>query len=133
MLIRDLAAKGDTIIVGLGGAAATREMPQGLAVRVEAPLEWRVRQVILRGHLDEVGARERIETAEREREYLHELYAKWFPRKPAFHLAFDASVFALEDIAEHVTCALGRMVPEALAAQGNRRQDLSEKPGALLD
>ena len=115
MLIRELAAEGDTIIVGLGGAAATREMKNGLAVRLEAPAEWRVRQVSLRQGLDEERAQERLETVEQEREYLHQLYARWFPREPAFHLTFDASVIPLEDIAQSVAWLLGRMRPERRA------------------
>ena len=100
--------------MGLGGAAATRAMPNGLAVRLEAPTDWRVRQVVLREGIDEKLARSRLAKVEREREYLHALYARWFPRKPAFHLTFDASVFALEDIAQQVTWMLGRMRPETL-------------------
>jgi cytidylate kinase len=109
MLIRELVAEGEAIIVGLGGAAATREMPTGLAIRLEAPMEWRVRQVALHQGVNEEQARERLDKVEQEREYLHELYAKWFPRKPAFHLTFDASVFELEDIAQNVAWLLGRM------------------------
>ena len=125
MLIRDLAAKGDTIIVGLGGAAATRKMPNGLAVRLEAPMEWRVGQVVQREGLGEQEARERIAAVEQEREFLHELYARWFPRKPAFHLTFDASVFALDDIAQLVACLLARTHPDLAmpfpAARPDRR------------
>ena len=110
-LIRDLAAPGGVIVVGLGGAAATRELPNGLSVRLEAPLEWRVQQVVLHQCIGEEQARARLETVEREREYLHDFYAKWFPRKPAFHLTIDASVFALEDIAQHLAWQLGGTRP----------------------
>jgi hypothetical protein len=53
----------------------------------------------------------RLETVGRERELLHDFYAKLFPRKPAFHLTIDASVFALEDIAQHLAWQLGGTRP----------------------
>lgn len=114
--IRDLACEGNTIIVGLGGAAVTRDIPHGLAVRLEAPMDWRVKQVALRQGIDEHLARARLDAVERGREYLHRLYVRRFPRAPAFHLTFDASVFDLEDIAQDVVRLLARMRSPPLLA-----------------
>jgi hypothetical protein len=40
--VRALAGRGRAIVVGWGGAYVTRDMPNGLHVRLVAPLEFRV-------------------------------------------------------------------------------------------
>jgi cytidylate kinase len=105
-LIRRLATKGHAIVIGQGGAGATYDLPNGLSVRLEAPLEWRVKEVAFREGLTETEARLRIRARERERAYLERVYSMRFPRKPAFHLVYDCSVFSLAKIAQHVVHAM---------------------------
>jgi cytidylate kinase len=40
-VIRNFAEEGNSIIVGRGGVAITRDIPKSLHVHLEAPLEWR--------------------------------------------------------------------------------------------
>jgi cytidylate kinase len=40
-VIRELATQGHAIIVGRGGIAITRDLPNSLHINLEAPLEWR--------------------------------------------------------------------------------------------
>jgi cytidylate kinase len=40
-VIRELAMQGHAIIVGRGGIAITRDMPNSLHINLQAPLEWR--------------------------------------------------------------------------------------------
>jgi cytidylate kinase len=40
-VIRDIAEVGHAIIVGRGGIAITRDMPNSLHINLDAPLEWR--------------------------------------------------------------------------------------------
>lgn len=101
-IIRVLAIQGHAIVVGQGSAAATMDIPNGMALRIEAPLDWRVRQVSFREGLSESEARERIHQVEQERRYLSHLYEQECPRKPAYHMVYDASVFTLAQIAQSV-------------------------------
>jgi hypothetical protein len=105
-LIRGLAIEGYAIIIGQGGAGATNDLPNGLSVRLEAPLDWRVKETAFREGLTETEARLRVRAMERERAYLERIYATRFPRKPAFHLVYDCSVFTLAQIAQHVVYAM---------------------------
>ena len=41
-VIRNMASEGNIVIVGRGGVAITRDIPQSLHINLEAPLEWRV-------------------------------------------------------------------------------------------
>jgi len=105
-IMRGLAAEGRAIIIGQGGANATQDLPNGLSVRVEAPEDWRVKQVAFRDALSETQARLRIQAKEQEREYLRKVYEMQFPRRPAFNLVFDASVFTLAQIAQQTYHAM---------------------------
>jgi hypothetical protein len=105
-LIRRLAIDGHAIIIGQGGAGATHDLPNGLSLRLEAPLDWRVKETAFREGLTETEARLRVRARERDRAYLEKVYAVRFPRKPAFHLVYDASVFTLAQIAQHVVYAM---------------------------
>lgn len=101
-IIRGLAVEGHAVIVGQGGAAATHDLPNGLAVRLEAPEEWRVRQVAFRESLSETEAKLSVQNKEQEREYLRKIYERKCPRKPTFHMMYDCSVFTLTQIAQHI-------------------------------
>ncbi|HOF17971.1 MAG TPA: cytidylate kinase family protein [Phycisphaerae bacterium] len=105
-IIRSLATEGHVIIIGQGGSGATHDLPNGLAVRLEAPEDWRVKQIAFREGLTDTEARLRVRAREQEREYLRKIYEARFPRKPAFNLVYDCSVFPLSTIAQHVVQAL---------------------------
>lgn len=105
-LIRNLVMEGHAIIIGQGGAGATNDLPNGMSVRLEAPLDWRVKEVAFREGLTETEARLRVRAQERERAYLERVYAMRYPRKPAHHLVYDCSVFTLAQIAQHVVYAM---------------------------
>lgn len=105
-IIRGLAKQGHAIIIGQGGAGATHDLPNGLSVRLEAPMDWRVKQVAFREGLSETEAKIRIKQMEEEREYLRKIYEQRFPRKPAFHLVYDCSAFSLAQIAQHIAAMM---------------------------
>jgi len=105
-IIRGLAIEGRAIIIGQGGSGATMDLPNGLSVRLEAPEDWRVKQVAFRDGLTETQARLRIRAKEREREYLRKLYHVKFRRTPAFNLLYDCSEFSLAQIAQQILYAL---------------------------
>jgi hypothetical protein len=101
-IIRSLAIEGHAIIIGQGGAASTSDLANGLTVRLEAPEEWRVKQVAFREGLSEVEAKLKVRAKEQEREYLRKIYEARSRRRPAFQLTYDCSAFSLAQIAQHV-------------------------------
>ena len=105
-VVRSLAMDGHAILIGQGSAGATHDLPNGISVRLEAPLDWRVKEVAFREGVTETEARLRVRAKERERAYLERVYAMRYPRKPAFHLVYDCSVFTLAQIAQHVVYAM---------------------------
>jgi len=105
-IIRGLAMNGYAIIIGQGGAGATQDLPKGLSVRLEAPEEWKVKQVAFRDGLAEAQSRIEVCKKEKEREYLRKIYEAKFSRKPAFNIVYDCSVFSLAQIAQHIVYAM---------------------------
>lgn len=105
-LIRGLAIEGHAILVGQGSAGATQDLPNGMSIRLEAPEAWRLKQIAFRDGLTETEAKLEMQAKERERNYLRKLYEARFPRRPAFHLQYDCSVFSLAQIAQHVVHAM---------------------------
>ncbi len=105
-LVRSLAMDGHAILIGQGSAGATHDLPNGISIRLDAPLDWRVKEVAFREAITETEARMRVRAKEREHAYLQRVYAMRYPRKPAFHLVYDCSVFTLAQIAQHVVYAM---------------------------
>ncbi len=105
-IIRGLAIDGHALIIGQGGAGAVTGLPNGITVRLEAPEEWRVKQIAFREELTETQARMQIRDKERDRKYLHKIYQTRFPKTPAFNLVYDCSQFTLAQIAQQIVYAL---------------------------
>lgn len=105
-LIRELAVEGRCILIGQGSTGATADLPNGLSIRLEAPEEWRVKQIAFREALTETQAKIHIAEETEKREYLRKIYERRFPRKPSCHLTFDCSVFSLAQIATMVYRAM---------------------------
>ncbi|MGA2266221.1 MAG: cytidylate kinase family protein [Phycisphaerae bacterium] len=105
-IIRGLAMGGYAVLIGQGGAGATQDLPNGLSIRLEAPLDWRVKRVAAREGISETAAKARIGTIEEGREYLRKIYEVKFARKPAFHLTYDCSVFTVAQLAQHAVYAM---------------------------
>ena len=101
-IVRGLAYEGYAIIVGQGSGGATEDIDNGLSIRMEAPLEHRVEEVVKREGGTAAQARMAIRNQEKERQYLQKIYAMRFPRTPAFDLVYDDSRFTHVEIAQHV-------------------------------
>lgn len=101
-IVRGLAFEGFAIIVGQGSSGATADMDNGLSIRLEAPLEWRIAEIARREGCSLTQARAAISKMEKERQYIRQIYAARFPREPAFDLVYDDSRFSLAQIAQHV-------------------------------
>lgn len=103
-LLRGLAISGHAIIVGQGGYWATRDLSGGLAIRLEAPYEWRVRQIASRTGMPLPQARVHLDQIERQRNYLKQLHEFHANVKTPFDVTYDCSGWSLAQIARHVVC-----------------------------
>ncbi len=105
-IIRGLAIKGFAILVGQGGSAATSDLPNGISVRLEAPQDWRVKQIARREGISLQAARVKVAAMEEQREHLRQIYQAGLRRDPPFDILYDCSNFTLAQIAQHVVYAM---------------------------
>lgn len=59
-VIRNIGERGHVVIVGRGGVAMTRHIPESLHVRLIAPMDWRIRWVMDMQGLSQKVAEEKI-------------------------------------------------------------------------
>lgn len=78
-IIREVASRGNAVIVGRGGAFLLADRPDAVHVYLCAPLEQRVATVMRRFELSEADARRRVhETDANRTAYAHQLFgADW--------------------------------------------------------
>jgi hypothetical protein len=106
LMVRTVAFAGHAIIIGQGGTAATADLENGLSVRIEAPRDWRVTRVSIREKLKKDAAIARIEEVESQRRHLRKVYEVKNPRKPAFNLIIDNSIFEIEQASDLIIAAM---------------------------
>jgi cytidylate kinase len=73
-VIRDFAEQGHVIVVGRGGVSITRNIPNSLHVKIQAPLEWRINDVSNRQMISLSEARKKIEHIDAQREMIREFF-----------------------------------------------------------
>jgi hypothetical protein len=105
-IIRGMAAQGHVIIIGQGSSAATADIPNGLRVRLEAPFDWRVKEIAFREGIGETEARIMVKKGDEERDYLRKIYERRGARKPVFDVVYDCSQFTIGSLAQHIVYAM---------------------------
>lgn len=105
-IVRHLTIKGHAIVLGHGSAGITADIPNGMRVSLEAPLEWRVGQLAFDEGLSHAEAHAAVEHWEKEHEFLRQVYRAEYHRRPLFDLTYDCSRFTPLEIAKHVACML---------------------------
>lgn len=98
--IIDFARLGNVIIIGRNGAGITNELPNGLHVRLLAPLEWRIKKLLENGfYNNEEEARFHAEDID----YNRNLYLKSkIVNEPVFGIYYNTQIFNAEEIANSI-------------------------------
>lgn len=84
-IIRELAARGNIVILGRGGQAILRDWPRALHVAATAALEFRVRTVMERERLGHDEALKRVQEADRNRAAFHRKFFKVEVENPCLY------------------------------------------------
>ena len=96
-----IAALGQAILVGRGGAAITRKIPTGIHVRLVAPIDWRVEN--MRNYPDRAAeaSMAMVRRADRERESFVRKYLGVDINDPGlYHLILNNQLLTMEEKAE---------------------------------
>ncbi len=97
-IIRYEAQKGNAIIVGRAGVISTRGIPNGLNIRLVAPLDWRIQSLGKRKLLKENEAQTYIEETDKKRNFFLEQFAGKKVTDIYFDLIINVAVFTEQEV-----------------------------------
>lgn len=106
--MRALAYQGRSIIIGRGAAVATRGLPGGFRVRVIAPDDWKVEQVMkMHGIEDAKKAKRVLEEATNDRRTFIKNYFKVpVTQSSLYHIILNQSMLPQEEMVEIIINAM---------------------------
>jgi cytidylate kinase len=114
--IEEAHKQGNFVIVGRGGQAILKEMPDVLHVRVEAPLDVRVRRVQEQKNLSLERAREMVhERDQAAADYLKRFYDVDWSNPLLYHVVFNMGKWDIEAVAQLIAASVAHLTPLAAA------------------
>ncbi len=116
-IMRTFAIHGKVIFVGRGSTFITRDLPYGIHVRLEAPLESRVKRMMEGLHADEKKAREIILEKDKAKADLVKTFFHKDIRDPLLYdVVWNTDRITLEEIAEILIGMIQRKVSNPSAS-----------------
>ncbi len=109
-VVSHIAGEGQVILVGRGGAAITSGMRKGIHIKLVAPLEWRVNNLMKRKGRSRIEVLNYITDSDRKRQIL----LQDFKRKSDDQLAFDLII----NCSKFVQLAQSNIIIEAMKGMG---------------
>jgi cytidylate kinase len=97
-LISSFANDGYCIIVGRAGHIIARNIDKSLLIRLTAPLDWRIRQIMEKNRLNLREATEFIERTEKERHNLRKHIAGDHGHEDEFDISFNLSRMNIQEV-----------------------------------
>jgi cytidylate kinase len=105
-VILEHAEGGGAVILGRAGAAVLRGHPQALHVRLDGPVEGRIRQGMAVEGVDRETAERHITETDRAREAYVQHFYRIDPRDAAlYHLVIDSTAISLDACAGMIVAA----------------------------
>jgi cytidylate kinase len=99
-VIRGFAKEGNVIIVGRAGVSLTRSIKNSLHIRLQAPVEWRIKIVSERQNISVDEARRKLLEIDYKRNHLREYYEGMKPDDSIFDIIFNYQTMNEEEILE---------------------------------
>jgi cytidylate kinase len=101
-VIRNVASEGNTVILGRGGVAITRDIEKSLHIKLTAPIEWRVIRVGEKYCMNDSEAKKYILDIDKKRQE----FRQYFHGKDSDYTRFDATyncmTLSVSEIAESI-------------------------------
>ena len=120
--LRDIAAKGNAIVIGRGGAALCRSMKNCYHFRIEARLDWRIASLAQRLDIPAAEARHRIQTSGAHREhFLNSCVGSEISDFSLYDAVFNNERHTVEQMAAAIVAYVRKAWPD----QGSRLMDRS--------
>lgn len=114
-VIREYAEIGDVMIVGRGGQVVLQENPHVLHIRVQAPLEARIRYLMERMGIDREEAEDQIHQSDKDRaRYLRHFHGVDWDDPTLYHLVINTGKITV-DTATHLISEAARRIASPIA------------------
>ena len=107
-IVRSFAEQGNTIIIGLGGVAITRDIKKSLHVRLQAPFEWRVAQAAKKRDRTIAEMTKYATSIDKKRDKFRDYFASNTDPREMFDITFNTMTMNQEDIIETIVCLMKR-------------------------
>ena len=108
------ADTGEGVILGRGGAVVLRDHPRALRVRLDGPVERRVRQAMRMQDVDQETARRTVRRLDRAHAaYLKQFYGVDVDDPTLYHLRIDSTAMPLDTCVELIVVAASALTPRA--------------------
>ena len=105
-VIKNFADEGNSIIVGRGGVAITRDIPKSLHIHLEAPLEWRALRTSEKHCLSLEDARKYCLDIDKKRKQFRDYFQGKGNDYTRFDLKFNCMTLDVDEIVEMIVAAL---------------------------
>ena len=122
-----IAKRGETVILGRGGYAALKNLAGALHVRVQAPLQTRVRKIVEREGSDDIRLMERLvkDNDKARAMFVNGFYDADFHRAEQFNIVIDTGLIPV-DLAVEWIVAASQMADASPAAGTYLAKDIDE-------
>jgi cytidylate kinase len=105
-IIRYEAQKGNAIIVGRAGVVSTEGIPNGLNIRLVAPLEWRIKRLSQQKLMNKKKAEQAILETDRKREFFLRQFSGKETSQIYFDMVINMAVFSHKEAIEIILNAM---------------------------
>lgn len=104
--ILKFATEGYCIIVGRDGHMIAKDIEKSLHVRMVAPMEYRIKNIMQNNHLSRLKAIEFINKVEKERQAFRDsIRPKWM-QEELFDITINLEAFSDDEVLEIIRCAI---------------------------
>jgi cytidylate kinase len=105
-VIRNIAIEGYAVIVGRGGVAITRDIPQSLHINLEAPLEWRVIRTMEKMNLPHNEAQKYALSLDKKRKQFRDFFEGKDSDYTSFDITFNCMTMTVDEIVSIIVKAI---------------------------
>ena len=113
-ILREIATRGNVVIVGRGGNVLLQDWPDAFHVFVTAPREARIKRMMKRTGIDEAEAAQRVDTPDSGRaSYYRKLLHTENDEPRAYHLSLNCALMSDDAITKTILAALAATSPQA--------------------
>jgi len=106
--ILKFATEGYCIIVGRDGHMITKDIEKSLHIRLIAPLDYRVKNIMENNQLTRIKAIEFINRVEKEREAFRKSIRPGFMQDELFDITINLEAFSDDEVLDLIRCAIDK-------------------------